>query len=66
MMRAWSLTPRGQFFFGRVAGIEDSISFHADNVEGVVAGFEEAADDYPATCQRTGKSPDRRFSGNNQ
>lgn len=50
-------------FFGRIAGIEDGVSFHADTVDGLLAAFEEAVDDYLETCERTGKSPDRPFSG---
>ncbi len=50
-------------FVGHVAGIEDGIGFHADTVEGLVAAFREAVDDYLATCARTGKAPDKPLSG---
>ena len=50
-------------FFGSIAGIEDGVGFHADTVEGLVAAFEEAVDDYLETCERIGKSPDRPYSG---
>jgi predicted HicB family RNase H-like nuclease len=45
-------------FFGRIAGIEDGIGFHADTVAGLVAAFEEAVDDYLGTCAKIGKAPE--------
>jgi len=50
-------------FFGRVAGIEDGVTFHADTVKGLNAAFREAVDDYLETCTRIGKNPDRPYSG---
>jgi predicted HicB family RNase H-like nuclease len=41
-----------QVFFGRVEGIEDSVSFHSDSIEGLAAAFEEAVDDYLETLAR--------------
>ena len=52
-----------RIFVGHVAGIEDEIGFHADTVEGLVAAFQEAVDDYLATCERIGKAPDKPLSG---
>jgi predicted HicB family RNase H-like nuclease len=42
-------------FFGRIAGISDVISFHADTPADLKAAFKEAVDDYIATCARIGK-----------
>jgi predicted HicB family RNase H-like nuclease len=53
-----------RIFFGSVAGIEDGVGFHADNVDGLVAAFEEAVDDYLDACERIGKTPQKPFSGN--
>ena len=50
-------------FFGRVAGISDGVTFHADTVQGLLAAFREAVDDYIAACAATGKAPERPFSG---
>jgi predicted HicB family RNase H-like nuclease len=50
-------------FFGRIAGIEDGIGFHADSVIGLVAAFEDAVDDYLEICARVGKAPERPYSG---
>ena len=50
-------------FVGRIAGIADTITFHASNVKALRAAFHEAVDDYVATCARIGKSPQKAFSG---
>lgn len=50
-------------FFGRIAGIGDGVGFHADSVDGLVAAFHEAVDDYLETCAKIGKSPDKAYSG---
>jgi predicted HicB family RNase H-like nuclease len=50
-------------FFGRIAGIDDGVGFHADTVPGLIAAFEEAVDDYLETCARIGKAPDKPYSG---
>ena len=51
-------------FFGRVAGIADKVSFHADSVKELVDAFKEAVEDYLETCARIGKRPDKPYSGN--
>jgi predicted HicB family RNase H-like nuclease len=50
-------------FFGRIAGIRDGVSFHAETVPALVAAFHEAVDDYLETCAKLGKSPERPYSG---
>ncbi len=52
-----------RIFFGRIAGIADGVGFHADTVDGLVAAFEEAVDDYLETCKAVGKAPDKPYSG---
>jgi predicted HicB family RNase H-like nuclease len=52
-----------RIFFGRLAGTADGVGFHADTVEGLVAAFEDAVDDYLETCARIGKKPDKPYSG---
>lgn len=51
-------------FFGRLAGIRDIITFHADNVTDLKAAFHEAVDDYVDTCAKMGTSPQKPYSGN--
>jgi predicted HicB family RNase H-like nuclease len=50
-------------FTGRIAGIRDTVGFHADNVEGLREAFHEAVEDYIETCARIGKGPQRSYSG---
>ena len=52
-----------EVFVGRLAGINDVVGFHADTVDGLKAAFHEAVDDYLATCEKVGKTPERPFSG---
>ena len=48
---------------GRIAGINDVIGFHADDLRGIVPAFHEAVDDYITTCKQIGKEPERSYSG---
>lgn len=50
-------------FTGRLAGINDVVGFHAETVADLKDAFREAVDDYIATCERLGKSPDKPYSG---
>ena len=50
-------------FTGQVAGIRDGIGFHAETVEALRTAFHEAIDDYIETCQKTGKEPQKAYSG---
>ena len=52
-----------EILVGRIIGINDVVGFHADNVESLKAVFHEAVDDYLATCEKIGKKPERKFSG---
>jgi predicted HicB family RNase H-like nuclease len=52
-----------EIFFGKLAGITDSISFHADTVADLKAAFHEAVDDYIETCAKIGKDPQKPYSG---
>ncbi len=48
---------------GKLAGIDDSISFHADDGKAFIAAFHEAVDDYVETCAKVGKAPQKPYSG---
>jgi predicted HicB family RNase H-like nuclease len=50
-------------FVGRLAGINDTVGFHADTVAGLKQAFREAVDDYIATCKAVGKQAERPYSG---
>lgn len=55
--------PNDGVFAGRLAGINDIITFEADTVKGLEEAFREAVDDYLATCQSLGKDPQKPYSG---
>lgn len=50
-------------FFGRIAGIQDGVGFHAESVPELKAAFQEAVDDYIETCAKIGKEPQKPYSG---
>lgn len=50
-------------FIGHIAGIKDVIGFHAETVKELRAAFEEAVDDYLATCEKLGRAPQKPYSG---
>ena len=50
-------------FVGRIAGIKDVVGFHAESVRELRAAFEEAVDDYLATCEKVGRAPQKPYSG---
>lgn len=54
---------RDNILVGRLVGITDVVSFHADNVAELRAAFEEAVDDYLDTCEKLGKPPQQPASG---
>ena len=54
---------RDNILIGRLLGIGDLISFHADNVTELHTAFEEAVDDYIETCEKIGKSPEKPVNG---
>jgi predicted HicB family RNase H-like nuclease len=50
-------------FVGHLAGINDVVGFHAESVQELQSAFEEAVDDYVATCKHLKKEPEKAFSG---
>jgi predicted HicB family RNase H-like nuclease len=50
-------------FIGHIAGIKDVIGLHAETVKELRAAFEEAVDDYLATCEKLGRTPQKPYSG---
>ena len=54
---------RDGIFVGRVLGITDIIGFHAESVSELRHAFEEAVDDYLASCAKLGKTPQAVASG---
>ena len=54
---------RDNILVGRLVGITDVVSFHAESVAELRAAFEEAVDDYLETCAQIGKAPQQPASG---
>lgn len=54
---------RDDIFVGRLLGVQDIISFHADAVAALRAEFHVAVDDYLADCAERGVSPEKPASG---
>jgi predicted HicB family RNase H-like nuclease len=52
-----------EVFAGRLAGIGDIVGFHAETVAGLKAAFREAVDDYLDVAMKSGKRPEKPFSG---
>lgn len=52
-----------QCLFGRILFINDRIVYEGETPEALRASFEEAVDDYIATCEELGKSPEKPCSG---
>lgn len=50
-------------FIGHIVGINDVVGFHGSSVDELRAAFEDAVDDYIATCAAVGKQPERSYSG---
>ncbi len=48
---------------GHIAGIRDVIGFHGASVTELRAAFEEAVDDYLATCKKLKQAPNKPYSG---
>ena len=52
-----------EIFFGKIEGINDSISFEGSSVSELKAAFEEAVEDYIELCQLNGKEPEKTYKG---
>lgn len=50
-------------FVGHIAGIRDVVGFHGSSVKELRAAFVEAVDDYPDTCAKLGRTPQKPYSG---
>jgi predicted HicB family RNase H-like nuclease len=50
-------------FIGHLAGIRDVVGFHGESVAELRSAFEDAVNDYLATCEKLKRSPQRPYSG---
>ncbi len=49
---------------GRVLGMSQIPSVSSKTIEGIKEEFHKAVDDYIAACEKSGKQPERAFTGN--
>jgi len=50
-------------FFGKIEGIDDSISFEGSSVKELKDSFREAVEDYVELCKLNGKEPQKAYKG---
>ncbi|MBI9082336.1 MAG: type II toxin-antitoxin system HicB family antitoxin [Desulfobacterales bacterium] len=53
-----------RIFVGRLAGIDDIVSFHGTTVDELEAAFHESVDHYLEVSVRTGRPAQKPYSGN--
>ncbi|MFL5754387.1 MAG: type II toxin-antitoxin system HicB family antitoxin [Bacteroidia bacterium] len=52
-----------QVLHGKVAGINDLVTYEGDSIKQLYRGFKEAVDDYLETCNKLGKEPEKVYKG---
>lgn len=52
-----------QLLHGKIEAVNDLVTYEAKDIAGLKAAFEESVDDYLATCEEQGKSPDKPMNG---
>ena len=55
--------PRDNIFWGKVLGVDDSITFEGDTVARLTQDFHNAIDFYLKDCTDTGRAPQKPASG---
>lgn len=53
-----------EVFYGKIIGTNDLVSFEGTTVKELKKAFQEAVDDYLATCKELGKEPEKMYKGN--
>ncbi|HAL81675.1 MAG TPA: toxin-antitoxin system HicB family antitoxin [Mucilaginibacter sp.] len=52
-----------EVFYGRIFGINDLVTFEGTSVSGLKKAFQEAVNDYIATCRELDKTPEKSYKG---
>jgi len=52
-----------EVFYGKIQGINDLITFEAENAKNLKIEFHNAVDDYLETCAELNKEPNKTFKG---
>jgi len=53
-----------RIFVGRLAGIDDIVTFHGSNVDDLEIAFHESVEHYLEVSTRTGRAAQKPYSGN--
>ncbi len=54
---------RDNIFWGKVIGINDSITFEGETVKQLTEDFHNAIDHYLVDCEQEGRTPEKPYSG---
>ena len=57
------LSADDNLFYGKIAGINDLVTFQGHTVSELRKAFEDAVDDYVELCREAGKDPMKSFKG---
>ncbi|TDI71835.1 MAG: type II toxin-antitoxin system HicB family antitoxin [Bacteroidetes bacterium] len=52
-----------ELLYGKVEGIDDSLTFEGNSVDELKIAFTEAIEDYIDICSKIGKNPHRSYKG---
>lgn len=55
---------KDSILFGKVLGVNGLVSYEGDSITELKADFENAVDDYLASCEEMGIEPQRSYKGN--
>lgn len=52
-----------EILFGKILGINDIITYEADNIKELKIAFHDSVDDYLEHCKQIAKEPNKPYSG---
>lgn len=52
-----------EIFYGKILGIDDSVTFEGDSVNSLGKAFRDAVEEYIETCKEIGKDPLKSYKG---
>ena len=61
--RSKNLKPRRTLIHSAIIGIRDMVGFHGGSVSELKEAFKEAVDFYLESCEKSGRQPNKTFSG---
>lgn len=59
----YELDEDDNIFYGKLTGINQLVTFEADNAKDLKQAFHDSVDDYLPFCQETGIEPDKPYKG---